>query len=60
MFVFFRKNNIGCAESLVSANKGELNDPDIDGMTPLLLASASGHRQMVKVLAALGADNSTR
>jgi ankyrin repeat protein len=45
---------------LISASKGELNDPDIDGMSPLLLASIKGHRQMVKVLTALGADNSTR
>ncbi|XP_064641028.1 transient receptor potential cation channel subfamily A member 1-like isoform X2 [Lineus longissimus] len=54
------KGNIGCAESLVAASKGELNDPDVDGMSPLLLASSNGNRQMVKVLTALGADNSTK
>ncbi|XP_064630119.1 transient receptor potential cation channel subfamily A member 1-like [Lineus longissimus] len=53
-------NSVGCAEALIHASKGELNDPDIDGMSPLLLASMKGHRHMVKVLTALGADNSCK
>ena len=51
---------MNCVEVLIEVSSHELNDDDMDGRTPLLLASMTGHQQVVQVLISLGGDVSKR
>lgn len=55
-----RHDNVSCVEALINASNREINDDDVDGHTPLLLACLSGHHRVVQVLLTLGADISKR
>ncbi len=55
-----RYDNVNCVEALIQASTHETNDDDVDGRTPLMLASMYGHHQVVQVLLSLGADVSKR
>ena len=55
-----RYDNVNCVETLIANSNHELNDDDMDGRTPLLLACIYGHQQVVQVLLSLGADVSKR
>ncbi len=47
-------------KTLLQACPIPLNDDDIDDMTPLLLASESGHHRVVRFLIKMGADIGSR
>ncbi|XP_070579650.1 transient receptor potential cation channel subfamily A member 1-like [Ptychodera flava] len=49
-----------CAEALTEANPMQLNEDDIDGRTPLLLASVHGHHKVANALLKIGANISSR
>lgn len=51
---------MSCVEALIHQSCHEINDDDMDGHTPLLLACQHGHQGCVHVLLALGADVSKR
>jgi ankyrin repeat protein len=58
--VCHRYDNISCVEALIHQSLHDINDDDMDGHTPLLLACQHGHQGCVQVLLALGADVSKR
>ncbi|XP_070579660.1 transient receptor potential cation channel subfamily A member 1-like [Ptychodera flava] len=49
-----------CMETLVLANPTQINEDDVEGRTPLLLASLEGHHSVVKSLLGLGAEITSR
>ncbi|XP_002741541.2 transient receptor potential cation channel subfamily A member 1-like [Saccoglossus kowalevskii] len=51
---------VNCVEVLANANPKQINEDDVDGRTPLLLASLYGHYKVVIYLLKIGADLSSR
>nr|XP_006825038.1 PREDICTED: ankyrin-1-like [Saccoglossus kowalevskii] len=52
--------HLECVRLLAKAAPTRINDDDIDGRTPLLLASEEGHYKVVKRLLKVGADISSK
>ncbi|XP_072042795.1 transient receptor potential cation channel subfamily A member 1-like [Amphiura filiformis] len=55
-----QSGHLECIETLLQACPIPLNDDDIGGMTPLLLASENGHHTVVNFLIKMGADMASR
>ena len=60
LFSAGRFDNLECVECLIEASASETNDADLDGRTPLMLASMNGNYDLVKLLLSLGADLAKR
>ena len=50
MCILCRNGHALCVEALFNHSRSEINDDDVDGRTPMLLACLNGHYACVKVL----------
>ena len=56
VYVAAKNNHWEVVEYLVERNKGAIDQPDMDGWTPLLIAADFGHIESADVLLKAGAD----